>query len=494
MKKIISIILAFVILMSMSTVSLAANTWCLCGVTCPECGGCGNPDCPDGVFCGHYPAVDYTSGTQITLVGSLTQASYTVTVPAQMQPGESGTVSVTGAWSSNQALRVTTPNSVTLSYGSQTMNVGINFAGINQIGNDIAESSATAQLSVADASVLFGTWVGILEYDVELVSAESPILEGDGQTFHRMAPSALSFRSTAPMDEFQEVKINGETVDSSNYTLTEGSTIVTLSIDYLQTLDLNSYEISVVSDSGTPSGEFSVITSEQSEHGPYYNQPYYASGEIGEGMNTMEINHCFVLHEDGTASYVDLYSKSVHATSVVYENDAYTIKLNGASFTGTFSPDGTTFIVTEVHIPGGGWAPDFTGDCMDFVLNKNVAVSDDEYYYLYDNDGSYHIKPIDNTKSSYTITKSNILNTPVNGIAESAFSGNTNITSLTITSTSIKKIDAYALSSCSNLNTINFNGSIADWNNIELGVYWNNGCKEITVNCTDGVVTIPANK
>ena len=114
--------------------------------------------------------VDVSEGTTIKLVGSQeeTGESYTVTVPATLAPGESGTVTASGSWSSKQTLKVTAPNSVTLSYGEQTMDVGITFAGIEQVGSDTAASSTTAIVSVADVSVLFGTWTGTLNYTVEL--------------------------------------------------------------------------------------------------------------------------------------------------------------------------------------------------------------------------------------------------------------------------------------------------------------------------------------
>ena len=74
------------------------------------------------------------------------------------------------------------------------------------------------------------------KYANELVYGVVEALGGSGSEYYTVAPSALSFRSTAPLDDFQEVQINGEIVDPSNYTLEEGSTIVKLSSDYLKTL------------------------------------------------------------------------------------------------------------------------------------------------------------------------------------------------------------------------------------------------------------------
>lgn len=111
--------------------------------------------------------VDASQGTTITLVGSYQNSAYTVTVPSELSPGQSGEVTVTGAWHSNEMVTVTTPDSVTLSYGDQSMSVDIDFAGISQIGNETEEISVTATITVEDATALFGTWTGKLEYTVE---------------------------------------------------------------------------------------------------------------------------------------------------------------------------------------------------------------------------------------------------------------------------------------------------------------------------------------
>jgi hypothetical protein len=103
---------------------------------------------------------------------------------------------------------------------------------------------------------------------------ESERLKGDGQEFYTMAPSTLSFRSTAPLNELQDVQINGQTVDPSNYELEEGSTIVKLHYDYLSTLPTGKYEVAIVSDSKTVKGDFTVAAPELGEYGFYYDVPY----------------------------------------------------------------------------------------------------------------------------------------------------------------------------------------------------------------------------
>ena len=71
----------------------------------------------------------------------------------------------------------------------------------------------------------------------------------------------------------------------------------------------------------------------------------------------------------------------------------------------------------------------------------------------------------------------------VTGIADGVFKDCDNIRSVTICK-NIKTIGAEAFSGCSNLTTINYEGSKSQWNSITKGENWDNGV-EYTVNCQD---------
>ena len=346
-----------------------------------------------------------------------------------------------------------------------------------------------------------------------------PVLYGGGQTYHKMAPSSLSFRSTAPLNEFQEVLVNGEVVDPSNYTLTEGSTIVTFDIDYLDSLDIDGYEITVVSDSGSPSTDFEVITSEQDDSGFfYYNQPYYA-GYIEVGDDPMMLNFngtvSFIISEDNTVKYINYDSENFGEGSISYENGTYIITIYDVEFSGYFSNNGKTFIGTSVYAPA--YAPfcgEYNGPGIDFILNNERAVSDDEYLYICDEWSDYwKVMPLDETKSTYAPIKSNINDVPVLEFASAAFYGNENLTTapvipmgietisyytfyecknlrtVTIPKT-VTEIEPYAFYMCLNLNTINFEGTVEQWNAITKGKDWAFRVPATEVICKDGVASL----
>ncbi len=76
-------------------------------------------------------------------------------------------------------------------------------------------------------------------------------------------------------------------------------------------------------------------------------------------------------------------------------------------------------------------------------------------------------------------------------IGSEAFAECSELTQIAIPN-SMTTIKDSAFWNCDNLSSIVFGGTKAQWNNIEKIRYWNYGCQEITVTCTDGTVIIPA--
>lgn len=56
---------------------------------------------------------DYSLGTQVAHTAANNE-SYTITVPAKLNPGQSGTVTLDGMWPSNKTISVTAELTVTL--------------------------------------------------------------------------------------------------------------------------------------------------------------------------------------------------------------------------------------------------------------------------------------------------------------------------------------------------------------------------------------------
>ena len=141
MKKIISITMAAVMLLSLVPTAFAAeNNW--------------------------------QGGTKVEYTATANE-QYTVTVPATLAPGAAGDVVASGTWGSNRKLTVTADKDVTLTNSINSADqkvLDVTFAGIEKAGDNTATVTATEAVSVADIqNALFGTWNGKFNYNVEMV-------------------------------------------------------------------------------------------------------------------------------------------------------------------------------------------------------------------------------------------------------------------------------------------------------------------------------------
>lgn len=84
------------------------------------------------------------------------------------------------------------------------------------------------------------------------------IVEGNGQSVMVGDAQALTFRSNAPFKDFIRVEVDGSTVNEKNYSVKEGSTVVTLNADYVATLAVGEHTLGVVSQGGTATTTFTV--------------------------------------------------------------------------------------------------------------------------------------------------------------------------------------------------------------------------------------------
>ena len=89
------------------------------------------------------------------------------------------------------------------------------------------------------------------------------IIEGANGKWQKGSEDVLSFTSNAAFADFLKVQIDGKDVDSSNHTVKEGSTIVTLKTSYLETLPVGKHTLAIVSDTGTAETEFTVVAAEK---------------------------------------------------------------------------------------------------------------------------------------------------------------------------------------------------------------------------------------
>ena len=84
------------------------------------------------------------------------------------------------------------------------------------------------------------------------------ITAGANGSWQKGTKDGLTFTSNAAYKHFQKVQVDGKDLDASNYTVKEGSTIVTLKTSYLETLSVGKHTLAIVSETGTATTEFTI--------------------------------------------------------------------------------------------------------------------------------------------------------------------------------------------------------------------------------------------
>lgn len=316
----------------------------------------------------------------------------------------------------------------------------------------------------------------ISEIEAVLAGTGEERLEGDGAEFYTLAPTALSFRSTAPLNELQEVQINGVTVDPANYTLEEGSTIVTFPIDYLKTLNVGNYEVAVASEGKTVKGGFTVVQPELNEHGFYYNQPYSANLPMFGG------DTAFFVREDGTYDIVIVGKIPNTGEYTMDGNNIVASHPMLGTITCTISSDGTEVFCNELQTT--------------FKLsNSTTIVADEDYIYTYREDfGGYEVQCIDKTKANYGAIKTGINEIPTVALGELTFvdfnNGNENLLTIPYFPETITTIGDNAFKGCTNLRYVE-RANLRSITSIGSGAFAD--CISLErVNIPDNVITIGA--
>ena len=103
----------------------------------------------------------------------------------------------------------------------------------------------------------------LIEYKEAQEPVQPPvIIAGANGSWQKSGTDGLSFTSNAAFADFIKVQVDGKDLDASNYTVKEGSTIVTLNAAYLNTLSVGKHTLSIVSANGTATTEFTITAAQ----------------------------------------------------------------------------------------------------------------------------------------------------------------------------------------------------------------------------------------
>lgn len=95
--------------------------------------------------------------------------------------------------------------------------------------------------------------------DTVVLTVLYQIIEGANGSWNQSTDGeSLRIRGNGEYSKFQNVKVDGNIIDSKNYTVSEGSTIIELHADYLKTLSEGSHTFEIVWTDGAAGTGFTV--------------------------------------------------------------------------------------------------------------------------------------------------------------------------------------------------------------------------------------------
>ena len=185
----------------------------------------------------YYPMIDAQPSEGYDI-----QAGYTVSIPLENYEGTtlSGTLTIPLPQGYDGASARIKGGAAASSYTATTVSFPV-----------------TLEVSGGSAD-LFGLLIEYKEAQ-EPAQPEAPvIIKGAGGTWQKGSNDGLSFTSDAEYADFLKVRVDGKDLDASNYTVKEGSTIVTLKAEYLNTLSVGRHTLEIESKNGIAKTEFTI--------------------------------------------------------------------------------------------------------------------------------------------------------------------------------------------------------------------------------------------
>lgn len=149
----------------------------------------------------------------------------------------------------------------------------------------VAQSHADA--SYANIAAAQGIYDEAVEWNTDYV-----ILDGEGSKYEKGCGLGLRFRFSGPVDRFVELRVDGVLVDPAFYTIASGSTIATLSAEYMEGLAIGEHTVSALYANGdTADATFEVVPAAEkpsngdSEEGNEENDKKPSGSDTTDGGN-----------------------------------------------------------------------------------------------------------------------------------------------------------------------------------------------------------------
>lgn len=207
-------------------------------------------------------AIAVKNGMQDSEVKTFT---YTINIPKPIVKHTiTATAGANGSISPSGTLEVTEGADQTFSI---TANDGYEIASLKVDGTAVTAATSYAFTNVTKAHTIEVTFK---QKDTTPVPTPTPtptptsepvdykIIDGANSSWTQNTDGSLAIRGNGEIAKFRNVKVDGVIVDPKNYTVTEGSTIITFNADYLKTLSVGSHTFELIWTDGSASTNFIV--------------------------------------------------------------------------------------------------------------------------------------------------------------------------------------------------------------------------------------------
>ena len=218
----------------------------------------------DAEFTTQITSIDATQIGDVTLHAKFVEDDIHVTAPSiTTQPGNA-TVKV-----GETATFTLAASGTALTYQWQIDkndgNGWVNIAGANEASYttstvNISCSGFKYQCVVSNSAGTVTSNTAVLTVTENIIPdpVDYEILDGASSNWEQNSDGSLSIRGSGALSKFVGVKVDGTLVDAKNYTVKEGSTIVTLKADYLNTLSVGTHTFEILWTDGSASTTFTI--------------------------------------------------------------------------------------------------------------------------------------------------------------------------------------------------------------------------------------------
>lgn len=233
-------------------------------------------------------AIAVKSGMQDSSVGTFT---YTIQIPVPKYE----VIVTNGSGSGNYA------QGSTVTITANTAPNGQRFKDWSIESGNITLASSTSDTTTF---VMPAGAVGVkANYEAIPTPVSYKILDGANSDWKQNTEETITIRGNGDFSKFVGVKIDGNTIDAKNYTAKEGSTIITLTTDYLKTLSIGTHTFEIVWTDGSASTNFTVSKNDSGSETPKDDDK---SKNDDSGSQTGD-NHHITAPQTGDNSHLTLW-------------------------------------------------------------------------------------------------------------------------------------------------------------------------------------------